>query len=179
MVQRRAKDRQVGVELRDALRKFMQAQHLTPSGWSKLAGVPESALRNFMADRSHTLTHLTLMALAGAVQVPLAALSSGREDWGRTETVDICVAVNATERPGEAMSLPDADLFSIRIPSEAPYKEKEKFGAYIEDESANALWAKGSILICADYAWVNEGDKFFANKPGDTFVVLERITRLD
>src|SRR4051794_2018022 len=107
---------QRGNDLRAALTSFMEAHDFTVSRWCKDAGVPESALRNFLAGRSNTLTYLTLAALATAAQVPLAMLVTGSEDWGRTETIDVYTAVNATERPGSSIPGPRSGAFTIRVP---------------------------------------------------------------
>jgi predicted transcriptional regulator len=180
LAQRPSKNPRLGIQLRTALTNFMDAQKLTPTGWSKLAGVPESTLRNFLAGRSHTLTHGTLMALAGAVQVPLAKLISEGENWSITETVTVSAAVNATERAGEVMSLANDKQFSVRTPSDSRLKDVPKFGARIEDESANTLWPVGSILICADLDWLTYNERpMLKNAPGDLFVVLEKTTRFN
>jgi transcriptional regulator with XRE-family HTH domain len=174
---RQSKD-QHGNDLRAALTSFMEAHGFTVSRWCKAAGVPESALRNFLKGRSHTLTHQTLLALAGAAQVSFGSLVSSREDWGRTETVNINVAVNAQERPGESMFIPRSEQFSIRVPSLGNIAEVTKFGAYIEDESASAMWPAGSVLVCIELDFLAADQKNLApSEPGDFFVTLESVTR--
>jgi hypothetical protein len=86
--------------------------------------------------------------------------------------------VNATERAGELMSLADNEKFTIRTPCESRLKDVVKFGALIEDESANTLWPVRSILICADLDWLTHNERpLLRSAPGDLFVVLEKTTR--
>jgi hypothetical protein len=179
-VQRRSKNQQAGLQLRTALKSIMRSQQLTSSGWSKLAGVPESALRNFLAGRSNTLTHGTLMALAGSAKVPLAKFMNDPESWDLTETIDVRVAINATERLGEAIPVSDIGPFSVRILKDDRYGELDKFGAYVEDASTNALCPIRSTLICADFDWLTPKEEVdMAIEPGDFLVILEKRARFN
>src|SRR5205823_4352662 len=136
-------------QLRSSLKSLMDSQGLSARRWAKQAAVPESAIRNFLTGRSNTLTHITLLALAAAAQVPLGALVGGTEDWGRTETIYVGHSVSADERPGRSKTMARRDHFSIRIPTLDEIKLVEKLGALIEDDSANKIWPKGTVLIYA------------------------------
>jgi hypothetical protein len=169
------------VELRESLESLMQSQNLTPSAWSKRAGVPESALRNFLKGRSHTLTHSTLKALASVVHVPVTRLIRQEELWQATETVNVETAINFTQRPGDTVSISDVETFSVRIPKHSKYPNLPKIGAYVEDSSADKICPAQSVLIFADFEWMTSGleENEMAIKPNDLLVILEKIFKID
>src|SRR5258708_1824954 len=136
-------------ELRKRLTQFMQSKGLTVTGWAKRAGVTEGTLRSFLGRRSKTLTHATLLALADAAQEPVTALLAGTSIWGDTTRVEVTVKVSGAEHLNETLCDLGRERYNIQVPM--PFPKEVFMGALIVDDSANAIWNSGSIIVCADF----------------------------
>src|SRR5690242_19212976 len=82
---------------RKTLSKLMEQKRLTVSGWAKKAGLTEGTLRSFLAGRTQTLTHATMVALANGAQEPIVALLTGKSFWTGTTRVDVTAEISGAE----------------------------------------------------------------------------------
>jgi hypothetical protein len=78
---------------RKALRKFIEQEKLSVLGWTKKAGLAESGVRHFLAERSQSLNDVTYEQLAHAASLLLkrpvpASELRGEGDFGKVSMVD-------------------------------------------------------------------------------------------
>ena len=146
--------------LRRILTEFVSRKDLTINGWAKLAGIPESTIRNFLARRSSTLTHATLVALARAAGTTIVDLLGTRTI--PAEEVRVLYEIKADYWVKHYFADHEA-RFWIQLPEDPRYPGLERIGALVSDDSCDLLFQSGTILICARYADLKEtpqsGDK--------------------
>lgn len=95
-----------------ALKGFMEAHHLKPHPWCKLAGVRSSTLYNFLAGTTQHLSSQTLVKLAAAAGVTTDELLGVAQNVTPTGTT-----VTLSGRIGAgARVYPEADLGKVTVP---------------------------------------------------------------
>jgi hypothetical protein len=160
---------------REALRKFIEQEKLSVLGWTKKAGLAESGVRHFLAERSQSLNDGTYEQLAHAASLLLkrpvsASELRGEGDLGKVPMVDT-TGIIRTGRLRAPKPTPD-DLSDFAISQTLKGWAFRPLGI---DDSAN--------VSCFDMPvetmdpWREAGDPIYFERdripPSDGYAILE------